>query len=66
MQADTLLTQAEMSFIQDLQHSPQLNLADPMSGLLVNGDRQLQTLLTRLAASDQVTLQAHFNNQQIS
>ncbi|HDS1734862.1 MULTISPECIES: hypothetical protein [Pseudomonas] len=65
-QADALLTQDEMNFIQDMQHSPQLNLADPMSGLLVNGDRQLQQLLTRLAANEQVTLQAQFNNQQIS
>ncbi|CAM3858800.1 hypothetical protein CCOS865_00950 [Pseudomonas reidholzensis] len=65
-QADALLTQDEMSFIQDMQHTPQLNLADPMSSLLVNGDRQLQQLLTRLAANEQVTLQANFNNQQIS
>lgn len=66
MQADPLLTQDEMDFIQGMQHSPQLNPADPMSSLLVNGDRQIQALLTRLAANEQVTLQAQFNNQQIS
>ncbi|MEX5344082.1 hypothetical protein [Pseudomonas sp. I2] len=66
MQADALLTQDELDFIQNMQHSPQLNLADPMSGLLVNGDHRLQQLLTRLVANEQVTLQAQFNNQQIS
>ncbi|MBF8742193.1 hypothetical protein [Pseudomonas guariconensis] len=66
MQADALLTQDELDFIQDMQHSPQLNLADPMSSLLVNGDRRIQELLTRLVANEQVQLQAQFNNQQIS
>ncbi|MGF6394068.1 hypothetical protein [Pseudomonas plecoglossicida] len=66
MQADALLTQDELDFIQDMQHSPQLNLADPMSSLLVNGDHRIQSLLTRLVANEQVTLQAQFNNQQIS
>ncbi|MDF0732797.1 hypothetical protein P0Y43_19085 [Pseudomonas entomophila] len=66
MQADALLTQDELDFIQDMQHAPQLNLADSMSTLLVNGDRRLQQLLTRLVANDQVTLQAQFNNQQIT
>ncbi|WEZ89441.1 hypothetical protein P3R38_03930 [Pseudomonas sp. NyZ480] len=66
MQANALLTQDELDFIQGMQHTPQLNLADPMSSLLVNGDRRIQTLLTRLVANEQVTLQAQFNNQQIS
>jgi len=66
MHADALLTQDELDFIQDMQHSPQLNLADPMSSLLVNGDRRIQSLLARLVANEQVTLQAQFNNQQIS
>ncbi|WP_236235312.1 hypothetical protein [Pseudomonas faucium] len=66
MQADALLTQDELDFIQDMQHSPQLNLADPVSSLLVNGDHRIQSLLTRLVANEQVTLQAQFNNQQIS
>lgn len=66
MQAEALLTQDELDFIQSMQHSPQLNLADPMSSLLVNGDRRIHSLLTRLVANEQVTLQAQFNNQQIS
>ena len=66
MQADALLNQDELDFIQNMQYSPQLNLADPMASLLLNGDRQLKDLLTRLVASDQVTLQAHYNNQQLS
>ncbi|WP_194789127.1 hypothetical protein [Pseudomonas sp. UFMG81] len=66
MQADALLSQAELDFIQDMQHSPQLNLADPVSSLRVNGDRRLNELLTRLIANEQVTLQANFNNQQLS
>lgn len=66
MQAEALLTQDELDFIQSMQRSPQLNLADPMSSLLVNGDRRIQSLLTRLVANEQVTLQAQFNNQQIS
>jgi len=66
MQADALLSQDELDFIQDMQHIPQLNLADPMSSLLVNGDRRLKDLLTRLVANEQVTLQANFNNQQLS
>ena len=66
MQADALLSQDELDFIQNMQHSPQLNLADPMASLLVNGDRRIQSLLTRLVANEQVTLQAQFNNQQIS
>lgn len=66
MQANALLTQDELDFIQGMQHTPLLNLADPMSSLLVNGDRRIQNLLTRLVANEQVTLQAQFNNQQIS
>ncbi|WP_336334415.1 hypothetical protein [Pseudomonas putida] len=66
MQADALLTQDELDFIQNMQHSPQLNLADSMSSLMVNGDRHIQSLLTRLVANEQVSLQAQFNNQQIS
>ncbi|ANY88214.1 MULTISPECIES: hypothetical protein [Pseudomonas] len=66
MQAQALLTQDELDFIQDMQHSPQLNLADSMSSLLVNGDRNVQELLARLVANEHVTLQAHYNNQQIS
>lgn len=66
MQAEALLTQDELDFIQNMQHLPQLNLADPSLGLLVNGDPQLKDLLTRLVANEQVTLQAQYNNQQLS
>ncbi|MHC6224058.1 hypothetical protein ACYU03_04660 [Pseudomonas sp. X10] len=66
MQANALLTQDELDFIQDMQHSPQLNQADPMSSLQVNGERRLKDLLTLLAANAQVTLQAQVDNQQIS
>ncbi|MBA1202549.1 hypothetical protein G7009_12370 [Pseudomonas capeferrum] len=66
MQADALLTQDELDFIQDMQYVPQLNKTDPMSSLLVNGERELKDLLTRLVANEQVTLQAQFKNQQIS
>lgn len=66
MHANALLTQDELDFIQDMQHSPQLNQTDPMSSLLVNGDRRIQSLLARLVANEQVTLQAQFNNQQIN
>ena len=66
MHANALLTQDELDFIQNMQHSPQLNLADPISSLLVNGDRRIQALLTHLMANETVQLQARFNNQQIS
>lgn len=66
MPADPLLSQDELDFIQDLQHSPHANQADPTSSLLVNGDRQIKELLTRLVANEQVTLQASVDNQQIT
>ena len=52
MQRDTLLTQDELDFIQDMQHNPQLNLRDAWSSLTVNGGAQIRDLLTRLAAHD--------------
>ncbi|NBF11954.1 hypothetical protein [Pseudomonas sp. Fl4BN1] len=66
MQRDTLLTQDELDFIQTMQHNPQLNVRDATSSLLVNGGSQIRDLLTRLAASEKVTLQAHFDNQQMT
>lgn len=66
MQRDTLLTQDELDFIQDMQHNPQLNLRDAWSSLTVNGGAQIRDLLTRLAAHDQVTIQAQFDNQQLT
>jgi hypothetical protein len=66
MQRDALLTQDELDFIRNMQHNPQLNLRDASSSLTLNGSSQLRDLLTRLAAHDHVTLQAHFDNQQLT
>ena len=66
MQRDTLLTQDELDFIQNMQHNPKLNVRDPSRSLLVNGGVQIHELLTRLAAHEQVTLQAQFENQQMT
>jgi len=66
MRHDALLTQDELDFIQTMQHNPQLNVRDATSSLLVNGGSQIRDLLTRLAANEQVTLQAHFENQQMT
>nr|BFD39704.1 hypothetical protein FFPRI1PSEUD_12030 [Pseudomonas sp. FFPRI_1] len=66
MQRDALLTQDELDFIQTMQHNPQLNVRDATSSLLVNGGAQIRDLLTRLAANEKVTLQAQFDNQQMT
>src|SRR5215208_4958205 len=66
MQHDTLLTQAELDFIQNMQHNPRLNVRDATRSLLVNGGVQIQDLLTRLAAHEQITIQAQFENQQMT
>ncbi|KMT56366.1 hypothetical protein [Pseudomonas fildesensis] len=66
MQRDTLLTQDELDFIQSMQHNPLLNLRDASSSLTVNGGAQLRDLLTRLAAHDHLTIQAQFENQQLT
>jgi len=66
MQRDALLTQDELDFIQTMHHNPQLNLRDASASLTVNGGVHLRDLLTRLAAHDHVTLQAQFDNQQMT
>jgi hypothetical protein len=66
MQRDALLTQDELDFIQKMQHNPQLNLRDASSSLTVNGGAQIRDLLTRLASHDQLTIQAQFENQQLT
>lgn len=66
MQTDALLTQDELDFIQDIQHSPQFDVADATASLLLSSDSQLKSLLTRLIAHEQVTLQAQFENHQMS
>ncbi|MCD5997420.1 hypothetical protein KDX38_28205 [Pseudomonas sp. CDFA 602] len=66
MQPDSLLTQAELDFIQRMQRNPKLNIRDSTRSLLVNGGVQIQELLTRLAAEEQVTIHAQFKNQQMN
>jgi len=66
MQRDTLLTQDELDFIQNMHHNPQLNVRDVSSSLTVNGGAQIRALLTRHAAHEQVTIQAQFDNQQMT
>ncbi|MCE6982932.1 hypothetical protein EI534_37415, partial [Pseudomonas frederiksbergensis] len=66
MQADALLTQDELDFIRSMQHAPQPHPAEPPSRLMVNGGSEIKNLLTRLIADEQVTLQAQFNNQQMT
>jgi len=66
MQVDALLTQDELDFIRTMQHTPQLNVRDTTASLLVNGGTQIRDLLTRLVANEHVTIQAHYQNQQLS
>ncbi|MBD1550839.1 hypothetical protein [Pseudomonas typographi] len=65
MQPDAILTQDELDFIQTM-HRTQPSLGDTSSSLLVNGGSQIKDLLTRLMANEQVTIQAQFENQQLS
>lgn len=66
MQPDSLITQDELDFILGMQHNPKLNVRDNTRHLTVNGGAQIQDLLARLAANEQVTIQAQFNNQQMT
>lgn len=66
MQPKTLLTQDELDFIQSMHQSLQADGAEHSAGLLVNGNSQLQDLLTRLVAQDHVTIRAQYENQQLS
>ena len=66
MSHDTLLTQDELDFIQTMHHNPLLNQRDVSSSLMVNGISQIRDLLTRLAAHEQITIQAQVANQQMS
>jgi hypothetical protein len=66
MQPDTLLTQDELDFLQSMHNSLQAESADASAGLMVNGGVRLQELLTRLVAQEHVTIQAHYENQQLS
>ena len=66
MPRNALLTQDELDFIQSMQHNPQLNQRDASSSMTVNGGVQIRDLLTRLAAHDHLTIQAQFENQQLT
>ena len=66
MSHDSLLTQDELDFIQTMHQNPLLNSRDASSSLMLNGMSQIRDLLTRLAAHEQVTIQAQFANQQMS
>ena len=66
MPRNALLTQDELDFIQMMHHNPQLNLRDASSSLTVNGGAQIRDLLTRLVAHENVTIQAQFDNQQLT
>jgi len=66
MQANALLTQDELDFIRSMQHTAQPSAAESLSRLLVNGGSDVKNLLTRLIAQEQVTLQAQFDNHQMT
>ncbi|AIS19623.1 hypothetical protein [Pseudomonas rhizosphaerae] len=66
MPPDVLLTQDELDFLRAMQANPQLNVRDTLLSLSVKGGPQVRELLMRLASHEQVTIEAHLENQQIS
>lgn len=64
MQDTHLLTSEELDFIQDLPRTPPGPVQTP--SLQVDGGTQIKALLTRLAASDQLTIEAHFNGERVT
>ncbi|WP_442109639.1 hypothetical protein [Pseudomonas sp. NUPR-001] len=66
MQANALLTQDELDFIRSMQHAPQPASAESLSRLMVNAGSEIKSLLTQLIAQEQVTLQAQFDNHQMT
>lgn len=66
MQDPRILTREELEFLQDLQSParPPSPLQTP--SLRVDGGTQTKDLLTRLAASDQLTIEAHFNGERVT
>jgi hypothetical protein len=66
MSPDALLTQEELEFLRAMQTSPQLNVRDTVLNLSVKGGPQVRELLMRLVSHEQVTIEAHLENQQIS
>ncbi|WP_296251143.1 PilZ domain-containing protein [Pseudomonas sp. UBA4194] len=66
MQPDALLTEEELEFLRAMQHNPKLNTGDGIVNLSLKGGPQVRELLMRLAAHEQVTIEGHLENQQIS
>lgn len=66
MPPDVLLTQDELDFLRAMQANPQLNVRDTLLNVSVKGGPQVRELLMRLASHEQVTIEAHLENQQIS
>lgn len=66
MEPEALLTQDELDFIRKMSSSPQFTVGEASASLTVNGGLQVKDLLTRLAAHENVTIQAQFENQQMS
>ncbi len=66
MQDSSLLTSEELDFLQDLQTPPRSQGPVQTPSLRVDGGTQTKALLTRLAASDQLTIEAHFNGERVT
>lgn len=66
MQDQPLLTQAELDFIQALQDPQETDNHPNRPNLLVDAGGQIQALLTRCAAHEQLTIEAHFANQRLT
>ncbi|WP_027896036.1 hypothetical protein [Zestomonas thermotolerans] len=67
MQDDTvsILTQEELDFIRSLQDAPQVPTTRSQLLILEGGDRT-KKLLTQLASEEQLTIEAHIDNQRIT
>ncbi len=66
MQDPRILTREELEFLQDLQGAARPNGPMQTPSLRVDGGTQTKDLLTRLAASDQLTIEAHFNGERVT
>ena len=68
MQTQTLLTQDELDFIQHLSSRAQQREAPqaPAAGLQVDAGRQVTELLAHCAANEQLTIEAHFEDQRLT
>lgn len=64
MQDDSIVTKEEMDFIRSLQEA-QRPVPLPL-GLTLEGGKQVKELLTQLATHEQLTIEAHIDNQRIT